>query len=154
MQNKDKNYLWLILIHILIGWVIYIVPQMSKLFGYFILIAGLIILIKSQNKKNEAAGALKTSALLIKWTRMQYSSLWQACSSACFAFDFIDEFCTERENSKMERGAEFFKETENETSGGQSFPQYAINIYALIISVREFIAVTCSLLINDIMQPF
>jgi hypothetical protein len=54
MQNKDKNYLWLILIHILIGWVIYIVPQMSKLFGYFILIAGLIILIKSQNKKNEA----------------------------------------------------------------------------------------------------
>lgn len=54
MQNKDKNYLWLILIHILIGVVIYIAPGISKIYGYFILFAGLIILVKSQNKKNEA----------------------------------------------------------------------------------------------------
>lgn len=53
MLDKDKNYLWLIIIHILIGVMVYIVPIISKIYGYGILLAGIIVLIKSQNKKNE-----------------------------------------------------------------------------------------------------
>lgn len=53
MLDKDKNYLWLIIIHILIGVMVYIAPIISKIYGYGILLAGIIVLIKSQNKKNE-----------------------------------------------------------------------------------------------------
>ena len=53
MQNKDKNYLALILIHILLGILIYYIPFLSKIYSYTILFLGIIILIKSQNKRNE-----------------------------------------------------------------------------------------------------
>lgn len=54
MQNKDKNYIWLVVIHIFLGVLIYLTPVIvSQIYGYFIILAGVIILIKSQNKKNE-----------------------------------------------------------------------------------------------------
>jgi len=55
MQNKDKNYIWLVVIHIFLGVLIYLTPIIvSQIYGYSILLAGVIILIKSQNKRNEA----------------------------------------------------------------------------------------------------
>ena len=53
MLNKDKNYLFLILVHILLGVLIYYVPFTSKIYGYLILLVGIFIIIKSQNKNNE-----------------------------------------------------------------------------------------------------
>ena len=53
MQNKDKNYLWLIVLHIFIGVAVYFVPTISKIYGYLILFSGILILITSRNKKNE-----------------------------------------------------------------------------------------------------
>jgi hypothetical protein len=54
MQNKDKNYMWLILIHIFIGVIIYYTPVfVAQTYGYLILFAGIFIMIKSQNKNNE-----------------------------------------------------------------------------------------------------
>lgn len=53
MQNKDKNYLWLIIFHILLGIVVYYAPVISKIYGYAILLVGILVVINSQNKKNE-----------------------------------------------------------------------------------------------------
>jgi len=53
MQDKEKNYLFLILLHVLIGVLIYIVPFLAKIYGYLILLVGILVLMKSQNKKNE-----------------------------------------------------------------------------------------------------
>lgn len=53
MLDKDKNYLWLIVIHVLLGVFVYMAPIVSKIFGYGILLAGALILIKTKNKKNE-----------------------------------------------------------------------------------------------------
>lgn len=53
MQNKDKNYLWLIIFHILLGIVVYYAPIISKIYSYAILLVGMLVVVKSQNKKNE-----------------------------------------------------------------------------------------------------
>lgn len=53
MLNKDKNYLWLIVIHVLIGVFVYLVPIFSKVYGYGILLAGALVLLKTRNRKNE-----------------------------------------------------------------------------------------------------
>jgi hypothetical protein len=54
MLDKEKNYLWLVVIHILLGVLIYLTPIIvSQIYGYVTILAGIIILIKSQNKKNE-----------------------------------------------------------------------------------------------------
>jgi len=53
MQNKDKNYLALVIIHILIGVLVYYIPKFSQVYGYSLLLIGIILIIKTQNKKNE-----------------------------------------------------------------------------------------------------
>lgn len=53
MLSKDKNYLFLIVVHILLGVLIYLLPIVSKIYGYGILLAGAIVLIKTKNRKNE-----------------------------------------------------------------------------------------------------
>jgi len=53
MQNKDKNYLALVIIHILLGVLVFYVPIVSQIYGYAMLLIGVVLVIKSQNKKNE-----------------------------------------------------------------------------------------------------
>jgi O-antigen ligase len=53
MQAKDKNYLFLILIHILLGVIIFYVQGVSKVYGYLIVIVGLLVLLKTRNRNDE-----------------------------------------------------------------------------------------------------
>lgn len=53
MLNKDKNYLWLIVVHVFLGVLVYMLPFVSKVYGYGILLAGALVLIKTRNRKNE-----------------------------------------------------------------------------------------------------
>lgn len=53
MQAKDKNYLFLILIHILLGVIIFYIQGVSKVYGYLIVIVGLLVLLKTRNRNDE-----------------------------------------------------------------------------------------------------
>ena len=53
MQKKDKNYLFLILAHILIGIIVSGFPFFSKIYGYSIIFLGLYFVVKTRNKNNE-----------------------------------------------------------------------------------------------------
>jgi hypothetical protein len=54
MKKEDQFYLYLILLHVVIGALGYVVPFTSKIYGYSIFIFGLYYIIKSQNRSNEA----------------------------------------------------------------------------------------------------
>ena len=54
MKKEDQFYLYLILLHVIIGALGYVVPFTSKIYGYSIFIFGLYYIIKSQNRNNEA----------------------------------------------------------------------------------------------------
>lgn len=53
MENKIKNYLVLIFIHIAIGGLVYIAPIFAKVYGYGILFVSLFFIFKTRNKNNE-----------------------------------------------------------------------------------------------------
>lgn len=53
MKKEDLLYLNLILFHVGIGFLVYIFPFVSKIYGYAILFFGLWYVIKKQNKNNE-----------------------------------------------------------------------------------------------------
>lgn len=53
MQTKDKNYFFLILIHAILGFVIYLGPILSKLYGVLMFFACLYFIIKTKNRNNE-----------------------------------------------------------------------------------------------------
>ncbi|WP_035667922.1 O-antigen ligase [Flavobacterium sp. 83] len=54
MKKEDQSYLYLILFHVVLGAMVYAVPFISKIYGYFIFIFGIYYVIKKQNKNNEA----------------------------------------------------------------------------------------------------
>lgn len=54
MKKEDVLYLNLILFHATLGFLVYIVPFVSKIYGYAIFIVGVYYVIKKQNKNNEA----------------------------------------------------------------------------------------------------
>lgn len=53
MQNKEKNYLFLVFIHIALGIFIYALPFISKIYGALMFIVSVYYIIKTQNKNNE-----------------------------------------------------------------------------------------------------
>jgi hypothetical protein len=53
MKNKSLSYTFLILIHAIIGLVIFAVPFLSKIFAFLIPVVGFAIVVKNQNKNNE-----------------------------------------------------------------------------------------------------
>ena len=53
MQNKEKNYLFLILSHFLLGVLVFNVPIISKVYSFLIIIIGLLVIVKKQNKGEE-----------------------------------------------------------------------------------------------------
>jgi O-antigen ligase len=50
---KERNYILLVLLHVLIGFLIYSIPELSKLYGLLILLVGLYVVVKSRNRNNE-----------------------------------------------------------------------------------------------------
>jgi hypothetical protein len=71
MSKTDRNYLLLVLLHILIGMLLYFFPFTSKIYGYVILLLGAFFAINSQNKNNEvlyAAAYIVGSEVLLRMT--------------------------------------------------------------------------------------
>lgn len=58
MQNREKNYLFLILIHIIIGAAIYMAPFLSKVYGAIMIVFGLFFVIRNRNRGNEVLYAI------------------------------------------------------------------------------------------------
>lgn len=54
MKKEDLLYLNLILFHAAIGFLVYLIPFVSKIYGFAILIVGAFYIIKKQNKNQEA----------------------------------------------------------------------------------------------------
>jgi len=54
MKKEDITYFQIILFHALLGFLVYLVPFVSKIYGYAIFIVGIYYVIKTQNKKSEA----------------------------------------------------------------------------------------------------
>ena len=53
MQNVDKKYLFLILLHIVIGALLFKNGYTPKIYGYSIIFGGIFYIINSKNKNNE-----------------------------------------------------------------------------------------------------
>lgn len=54
MKKEDLVYLNLILFHAILGFLVYLFPFVSKIYGYAIFIVGIFYVMKKQNKHNEA----------------------------------------------------------------------------------------------------
>jgi hypothetical protein len=54
MKKEEQSYLYLILFHVVIGFLAYVLPFTSKIYGYSIFIFGVYYIIKNQNRNNEA----------------------------------------------------------------------------------------------------
>lgn len=71
MKKEEQSYLYLILLHVFIGFLIYLVPFTAKLYGYSIFILGTYFVIKTQNRNNEAlmaAAYIAGSEVLLRMT--------------------------------------------------------------------------------------
>jgi O-antigen ligase len=71
MDALDKKYTNLILLHIVIGVLIYLAPLFSKLYSILIILLGIFIIVKSKNKNNEVllfAGYIVGSEVLLRMT--------------------------------------------------------------------------------------
>lgn len=53
MDKYEKKYIALVLLHVAIGVLIYLIPPISKLYGFSIFILGLYYVIKTRNRNNE-----------------------------------------------------------------------------------------------------
>ena len=71
MDSKNKNYFFLVAIHVLIGFIIYLLPIISVIYTYLILVLGFCLVAKTQNKNNEVlyvAGYLVGAEVFIRMT--------------------------------------------------------------------------------------
>ena len=71
MANRDKNYLVLILIHILIGLAIYGLPVLAKFYSVGMILFGLFFVIRNRNRNNEvlyAAAYVVGSEVFLRMT--------------------------------------------------------------------------------------
>lgn len=72
MENKDKNYLLLIGLHILIGFLVFLVMPFSKLYALAMLAVGFYVVLKSQNRHHEVlyvCGYLVGSEVFLRMTQ-------------------------------------------------------------------------------------
>jgi hypothetical protein len=86
MQNKDKNYLALVIIHILLGVLVFYVPIASQIYGYSMLLIGVILVIKSQNKKNEVLSICAYIVGSEVFLRMTYGNPSHEFAKYCVVF--------------------------------------------------------------------
>src|SRR5690554_4999840 len=54
MGLKNTSYLSLVVLHVILGFVIYVLPALSLLYGLLTLVFGVFYIIKKQNQNNEA----------------------------------------------------------------------------------------------------
>jgi len=54
MKNSQLTYFNLIIVHIIIGFVIYLLPFLAKLYTVFVLVFGVMYMLRTKNKNNEA----------------------------------------------------------------------------------------------------
>jgi hypothetical protein len=54
MKKEELTYLYLVLFHVAIGFIIYLIPFTAKMYGYSMFILGTYYVIKTQNRNNEA----------------------------------------------------------------------------------------------------
>ena len=71
MQNKEKNYLILILIHVIIGVSVYGLPVLAKIYSVAMIVFGLYFVIRNRNRNNEvlyAAAYIVGSEVFLRMT--------------------------------------------------------------------------------------
>ena len=71
MQISQKNYIFIILTHVFIGFGLYYIPGFAKTYGYLILIGGAFFVINSKNRNNEvlyAAAYIVGSEVALRMT--------------------------------------------------------------------------------------
>jgi hypothetical protein len=71
MQKEDKNYLLIILAHVILGIAIFVTPFVSKIYAYLIIFGGIYFVIKNKNRNNEvlyAAAYIVGSEVLLRMT--------------------------------------------------------------------------------------
>ena len=71
MLKLEKNYIFLILLHVAIGGMLYYIPFFSKIYGYGILLGGTLYVINARNKNNEvlyAAAYIVGSEVVLRMT--------------------------------------------------------------------------------------
>ncbi len=54
MRKEEKVYLYLVALHAFLGFVLFLFPFFSKVYGIAILVFGIYFIIQSKNKQNEA----------------------------------------------------------------------------------------------------
>lgn len=71
MKKEEQTYLYLILIHVAIGIMIYVLPITAKLYGYSIFMLGIYFVVKTQNRNHQAlmvAAYITGSEVLLRMT--------------------------------------------------------------------------------------
>lgn len=71
MENKNNSYLFIVLMHVLLGVAIFVVPILSKIYALLILIGGILYIVKKQNRNHEVlilAGYITGSEVLLRAT--------------------------------------------------------------------------------------
>ncbi|MCG9793876.1 O-antigen ligase family protein [Flavobacterium algicola] len=71
MKREELNYIILLLIHVGIGFLVYLIPFTAKLYGFLGLILGIYYIVKTKNRNHEclyAAAYLVGSELLLRMT--------------------------------------------------------------------------------------
>ncbi|WP_158727941.1 MULTISPECIES: O-antigen ligase family protein [unclassified Flavobacterium] len=62
MKKEDRSYLFLIVLHVVIGMLIFIIPFVAKIYAFAIFVVGAYYIIKTQNVNNEC---LKVAAYVV-----------------------------------------------------------------------------------------
>jgi hypothetical protein len=71
MQTKEKNYFFLIALHVFLGGLIYLIPAVAKIYGFIILVLSMYYIVKTKNKNNEvlfAAAYIVGSEVFLRMT--------------------------------------------------------------------------------------
>jgi hypothetical protein len=71
MQTKEKNYFFLIALHVFLGGLIYLIPALAKIYGFIILGLSAYYIFKTKNKNNEvlfAAAYIVGSEVFLRMT--------------------------------------------------------------------------------------
>ncbi len=71
MDNKNKNYFFLVSIHVFLGFIVFLAPFISVIYTFLIIILGVYFVVKTQNKNNEvlyAAGYIIGSEVFLRMT--------------------------------------------------------------------------------------
>ena len=95
MKKEEILYLNLILFHVGIGFVVFVFPFFSKIYGYAIFIVGTFYIIKKQNKNHEAlivAAYVVGSEVFLRMTGG--NPLYEISKYGVMAFIFLGMYCS------------------------------------------------------------